>query len=196
MVINSMYFDADSQEELLIDLIRYLMRYSYENKSEYCDIHITPTDCKDFYVEWANVPWDGVYGGRFRFVEDDQEVCTEVKYPDDTYEYVPAGQEEDYLKAWEDNQVDPLDELCRTLGLDKTEEKGCCKQTKEEKDLNKYLNCQAGWEEDENHNWFKRDQDHDEKGKPLWGCSFDDKSDYPFSPANEDGWVKNNFGDC
>jgi len=84
--MNSMYF-GKKELEAMYELIRFLNEQSY--KSEYYnDVHIFPADLGAFVVEWAQVPWDHTYGGSFRYVDENQTVCTELKYPDDTFGYV------------------------------------------------------------------------------------------------------------
>lgn len=94
--MNSMYF-SEKEVDAMYALIRFLNEQSY--KSEYYnDIHIFPADLGAFIVEWAQNPWNHSYGGNFVYVDENQMVCTELKYPDGTFEYV--GDPEEALKEW------------------------------------------------------------------------------------------------
>lgn len=67
-MVNKMYF-GEEDLDLMCELIKFLNKCSYESKGDYNDIHIYPEDCGAFSVEWAQVPWNHEYGGRFKFVE-------------------------------------------------------------------------------------------------------------------------------
>lgn len=94
--MNSMYF-GKKELDAMYELVRFLNEQSYKSES-YNDIHIFPADLGAFIVEWAQVPWDHSYGGNFRYVDDNQTVCTELRYPDDTFGYVEDPEEA--LKEW------------------------------------------------------------------------------------------------
>ena len=104
--MNSMYFNEESRD-LMMKFIKNLcdMSYDYDGDIKYYnDIHIKPDDCNAFIVEWEQLRWNDEYDSGFRYVdeEENQEVCTDLQYPDGHYEYVPVGAEEDYLDEWLD----------------------------------------------------------------------------------------------
>ena len=99
--MNSMYFnEKDINNGLLTAFITILNKLSYDSKTYYNDIHIKPEDCGAFSVEWSQEPWTGEYGGGFQYVDEDQEVCTDLEFPDGHFEYVPVGAEEDSIEGW------------------------------------------------------------------------------------------------
>ena len=101
-----MYFTKEDVEAgLMTKLINYLCDYSYASGprefSHYNDIHIKPEDCNAFIVEWEQTPWSHDYGGKFEYVDEDQEVCYDLDLPDGSSVYTPD--KEDYLKWWLDD---------------------------------------------------------------------------------------------
>ena len=65
------------------------------------DIHIIGDQSGDeCVVEWRQVSPDGEWGGGWRFVEDDQDVMTFVKFPDGSYDYFPPEDVEYEQKEW------------------------------------------------------------------------------------------------
>lgn len=83
--MNSKAFIPEEVEKgIHFDLINYLLDYNSKSEYYYYDIHIT-TDGFCVIVEWENLPYDGSYGGRFEYVEEDQYIMTEKQMPDDTY---------------------------------------------------------------------------------------------------------------
>ena len=97
--VNSVYFSReDVSKGLMAEFIAVLCRNTYESENLMNDIHIKPEDIGAFAVEWVQVPWDHSYGGKFEFVDEDQEVCDDLVLPDGSRDYTPDG--EDYLKWW------------------------------------------------------------------------------------------------
>lgn len=94
--MNSMYF-SKKELDAMYELVRFLNEQSYKSES-YNDIHIFPADLGAFIVEWVQLPWNHSYGGNFIYVDDNQTVCTELRYPDDTFDYVEDPEEA--LKEW------------------------------------------------------------------------------------------------
>jgi len=195
---NSMYFDGKNKESML-QFISSLCSMSYDKETRlYNDIHIIPADCGAFIVEWIQAPWDNSYGGSFKYVDEDQEVCTEVHLPDDTFEYIPSYNADSYLKDWlDENPGWKQNEFGHWYKEDEAQ--------KSKDKLNQWLDENADWHEDEDGNWKKSDDkvtpgpiyvpfsklkeymaDEDDKGH--WVNENNDREDYKV-------WVKKNFGD-
>ena len=102
--MNSMYFDKNSRGRM-ISLLELLLDMSYDTSGIYNDIHIKPEDCGAFSVEWEQLPWNSRYGGGFQYVDEDQEVCILLDYPDGHSDYVPVGDEKVYLDDWLDQNL-------------------------------------------------------------------------------------------
>ena len=102
--MNSMYFSKEDVEAgLMQELVSLLCSHSYRADGLYNDVHIRPDDLGAFIVEWAQVPWNHEYGGKFEYVDEDQAVCNEVVFPDKHFEYTPEDPN-DVIKEWlEDN---------------------------------------------------------------------------------------------
>ena len=98
MSVNNVYFSGeDIKNGLHVELLNFLLKQSYASDL-YNDIHIKPEDCDAFTIEWSQEPWNGEWGGGFKYVDEDQAVLTEIMYPDRTYDLV-----EDYdeaIKSW------------------------------------------------------------------------------------------------
>ena len=79
----------------------FLNKEAYDNSGFYNDIHIIPTDCGDFVVEWVQRPWDDTFGGHFEFLEEDEEVYKQVRLPNNEYIWVPKRQSEhEVIREW------------------------------------------------------------------------------------------------
>ena len=100
MNYNSMAFTPEDVElGLHYDLLNCLLLYNAKAKDKYNDIHIT-SDGYCTIVEWSNIPYSGEWGGKFEFVDEDENVMKELQLPDDTYEYVEKEYEDEYLNEW------------------------------------------------------------------------------------------------
>ena len=85
------------------NLLNVLFAYNEDRDNEdYYEIHIYPSDCEYITIEWENTPWGSnkEWGGSFKWVSVYDEVYTEVHFPDDHYEMVPVGSENEVLKEW------------------------------------------------------------------------------------------------
>ena len=96
---NSMAFTpVETKQGMVMDLLSYLLGFNAKSEDHYCDVHVT-SDGYCTIVEWAVVPCDGSYGGKFEYVDEDQYVTNEVRFPDGHYEYVPSKEEGDEMVA-------------------------------------------------------------------------------------------------
>jgi len=83
--INKMYFSREAvRAGELNDLLNLLMTQSYGKSEHKNDIHIYAEDCGAFILEWANIPWDKSYGGRFEYIAEGQCIMLEKELPDGT----------------------------------------------------------------------------------------------------------------
>ena len=82
------------------------MDYCYSDNDSngfkhYNDIHIKPEDLGAFTIEWVQVPWSGEYGGRFEYLEEDEEILKLYIFPDGHGEYLLDEDEFNYcLGEW------------------------------------------------------------------------------------------------
>lgn len=88
--VNKMVFDINNAEEKksCYELIEFLTTFGQKSESDYCDIHIYNEECF-IIVEWTQIPYDGAYGGKFAYVDEDECIFKEVRLPDNTIEYAP-----------------------------------------------------------------------------------------------------------
>ena len=86
---------------LLTDLLAYLLDYNKKSENYYYDIHIT-SDGYCTIVEWSDVSYDRDHGqeGKFQFVDYDEVVMKEVRFPDDHTELCYPEEAEDKLREW------------------------------------------------------------------------------------------------
>lgn len=105
--MNEVYF---TEEEVKagnhIDLINFLMDQSYGKGNLYNDIRIKPEDSGAFIVQWAQLPWSHDYGGRWVFLDEDEDVIVEIRMPDGTYQEVHRGDERLALEDWWEEHPD------------------------------------------------------------------------------------------
>lgn len=98
MNVNSQYFDKEQIEAgEMQHLLEFLMNEAYGKGKYYNDIHIKPSDCGAFTVEWVQVPWDHDFGGSFQYVDSDEVVMKECEMPDGSYQYFKT--DDDFLEA-------------------------------------------------------------------------------------------------
>lgn len=105
--MNSKAFTPEEVKKgLHLDLIKYLLSYGNKSDKYFYDIHIF-SDGYCTIIEWVESPYnddDGVYQGRFGFIDEDEDIMKEIKLPDNSYAYVHRGEEDEYLNKWlEDN---------------------------------------------------------------------------------------------
>ena len=81
---NSMYFENLDEA---ISFIEHLHQISKNSNRVFNDIH-TYIEESGVIVEWVQVPYDHTYGGQFKYVDEDQYIMTEYRFPDNHYEYL------------------------------------------------------------------------------------------------------------
>lgn len=91
-----MTFDPEEREQCK-DLLEYLINAEF--KDRYNEIHIW-NDSYCTVVEWETVPYNNEYGGKFEYVEEDQEVMTLLRYPNGDIEWVPKDDADDTFNDW------------------------------------------------------------------------------------------------
>lgn len=95
--MNSMAFVPEDKENMK-KLLKYLVE-DYDSKEYYNEVHIT-NDGYCTIIEWDSVPFDGSFGGKFEYVDEDHLVVKDVQFPDNHYEYLTDDYEEDAIKEW------------------------------------------------------------------------------------------------
>lgn len=101
---NSQYFGPiDREQGLDIEFIKCLI--SLRQESIYNDIHIYEEE-GGIVIEWAQVPFDHSYGGTFQFVDEEEQVMKELVYPDNSSEWVPLNEEENFMELWQRENPD------------------------------------------------------------------------------------------
>lgn len=101
MKVNKQYFDSASIEAgEMQNFLDVLLKEANSNSKYFNDIHIYPVDGGAFVIEWVQVPYSREWGGSFKFVDEDETIMKEVRFPDDHYDYVFPEEEETVLKEW------------------------------------------------------------------------------------------------
>lgn len=97
---NSMAFVPEDVElGLHKELIDYLINYGQKSESHFNEVHIT-TDGYCLIVNWICRSYEESYGGRFDFVDEDEEVLKEVDFPDGHFEYIERGRVQEAIDEW------------------------------------------------------------------------------------------------
>ena len=100
-MVNSQYFSKEQIEAgEMAKLLDFLMNEAYGAGTHYNDIHIKPEDCEAFIVEWEQVPWDHSFGGRFAYLNEDEVIMKEIRFPDGTYEHVIPEYANEVMTDW------------------------------------------------------------------------------------------------
>lgn len=66
------------------------------------DIHIFKEDGFTT-LEWETVPTERDWGGKFVFLQEDEVVMKQVRFPDDHYEYIFEDEVDEKLKKWHED---------------------------------------------------------------------------------------------
>ena len=86
--MNRQYFsDRQVKAGELDAFLKALRASDYSDKSDtYNDIHVRPSDCGSYIVEWSQLRWDGEGDGGFQYIDFEHVVMLERSLPDDTIE--------------------------------------------------------------------------------------------------------------
>ena len=95
--MNSMAF-APEEKENMKKLLKFLIE-DYDSEEYYNEVHVT-TDGYCTIIEWDTVPYDGGFGGKFEYVDENHEVLKIVHFPDHHYEYVLDCDEKKVMEEW------------------------------------------------------------------------------------------------
>ena len=111
--MNSQAFKPEEVKKgLLKDFLTMLLTISSKFEDSYYDIHIT-TDGYCIIVEWVdcfyNYPSD-----QFKLVTENQAVMTELRYPDDSYEYVFPEEVDEKFQEWHKAHPEWIQTPCGT----------------------------------------------------------------------------------
>lgn len=96
---NHMYFDDKRQA---LKFIKELINISLEDILHFCDIHVY-TEEQAVIVDFVQVPYSGEWGGRFTYVDsdNDEEVVLRKSLPDGSYDYYYTEEEfKEVLANW------------------------------------------------------------------------------------------------
>ena len=78
-------------------LLNVLIELNHTLEDDYNEIHIYQDDFITV-VEWEQVPFNGEYGGKFEYIDEEHLVLKEVRFPDNHIEWLKDGEEEEALK--------------------------------------------------------------------------------------------------
>ena len=97
---NRQYFDKKDEEQVkqFYDFLNFLMT---SNNIKYNDLHIYQDD-SDYVIEWVQNNWIDSYGSNayWRLLSCEDEIFTEIYLPNRTYQWIPKGTEDEFLKEW------------------------------------------------------------------------------------------------
>lgn len=80
---NTQYFAKEQYESgALSAFVKALMDQSYDAGGTKNEIRIRPEDLGAYSVDWIQIPWSGEYGGSLEFLDEDQVIMTEFRFPD------------------------------------------------------------------------------------------------------------------
>ncbi len=130
---NSTAFTPKEVEKgLHLKLIKHLLEEGAEFNDAYNDIHVW-SDSYCTIVEWNQVHFDNSFGdGKFEFVDYDERIAKEVRFPDNHFELLPPEEEDEAIKEW----------LKENPGWEKNEW-GFWYNVKEEKEIQEHLKDQG-----------------------------------------------------
>jgi hypothetical protein len=108
MTENEMYFE--NLDEAL-KFIKVLHENSINDSNHFNDIH-TYEEETAIIVKWVQIPYDRDYGGEYRYVDEDEDVMVEFRFPDNHYEHFLSRKEaaaalQEWLKenpGWLENE--------------------------------------------------------------------------------------------
>lgn len=104
--MNTMEFTEEQVKQgHLLRMVELLLDYNNSVNDVYNDIHIKPGDFENRTIlEWETTPYnDEGWGGKFKLVEANNFIATEVLFPDNTVEVVDANLVDEAWKAWEED---------------------------------------------------------------------------------------------
>lgn len=103
--MNSMVF---TDRNKLTNMINTLL--DSDDDEFFCDIHLY-SEGQALILEWAQVPYSGKYGGRFKYVDEDEVVMYEGRFPDNHYEFFYSEEEyKEALKAYNERGKEEEDD--------------------------------------------------------------------------------------
>lgn len=100
-IYNSQAFVPEEVEKgLHLKLVNFLLEQSQDMNGAYNDIHIW-SDGYCTIVDWISVSFDDVLcEGKFNFVNEDEFIMKEIKFPDGEREIIHPYEEEDRMREW------------------------------------------------------------------------------------------------
>lgn len=104
--MNTQYFNKKQVEAGEMDaFLKALRSQDYGDGEWYNDVHIRPTDCGDYAVEWAQLRWQNEEDTGFEYVDSEHTVMLEKEFPDDTFGYfMDEADYNEQLEKWLESQ--------------------------------------------------------------------------------------------
>jgi len=97
---NRQEFRKDNEEQVkqFYDFLNILM---ISNDNNYNDLHIYQDDF-DYVIEWVQNNWTDEYGSNayWKLLSCEDEIFTTIDLPDGSYQWIPKGTEDEFLKEW------------------------------------------------------------------------------------------------
>ena len=82
-------------------LLEWLLEHNHdEEASNYNDIHIYTDKFGFVFLEWDKASREEEWGGKFQWLDDGDEICEEVCFPDRHCELVLKGTGDEVIKNW------------------------------------------------------------------------------------------------
>jgi len=98
--MNQMIFDCNKERKLANKFLATLLNHNRDCLDNYNDIHIYQEEDL-IIIEWTQKGYDEPEdNGVFRFVDYNQEIMTEVYFPDNSSMYVQPSEEGNALDEW------------------------------------------------------------------------------------------------
>ena len=95
--MSSLYFTNRKYADAFI---KFMLDYNQDlDNNDYFEIHIYQEET-GIIVEFDKVPYSGEWGGRFKYIDEDEEVGINLCLPDNSYVFVRKYEAEDYLNDW------------------------------------------------------------------------------------------------
>lgn len=95
--MSSLYF---TNRKYADNFIKFMLDYNQDlDNEDYFEIHIYQEET-GIIVEFDKVPFSWEWGGRFKYMDEDEEVGINLCLPDNSYVFVRKYEAEDYLNDW------------------------------------------------------------------------------------------------
>lgn len=143
--MNRQSFNTDNanSRKQFIQLLNALLDYNADRENQsYNDIHIYQEE-SHIEMEWEQVPYGHEWGGRFRYVDYDEEVMKDVSFPDGHHEMLYPYEVEDRLKEWHRDNPDWVKNqfgMWTNAEENRREYLDCCQSEIKERTVGRFVN--------------------------------------------------------